>query len=55
MRDEKLAERIICAVVKAVKLPVTLKMRTGWDDKNRNAPVLAKIAGGKKEIKISRI
>jgi tRNA-dihydrouridine synthase B len=30
--------------VKAVDLPVTLKMRTGWDDKSRNAPVLAKIA-----------
>ena len=30
--------------MKAVDLPVTLKMRTGWDDKNRNAPRLAKIA-----------
>jgi tRNA-dihydrouridine synthase B len=44
MKDEKLAAQIIAAVVKAVQLPVTLKMRTGWDDSNRNAPVLAKIA-----------
>ncbi len=44
MRDEDLATRIIEATVKAVKIPVTLKMRTGWDDKSRNAPKLAKIA-----------
>ena len=44
MREEGLAARILEAVVKAVDLPVTLKMRTGWDDKTRNAPVLAKIA-----------
>ena len=44
MRDEKHAGKIIDAVVKAVNLPVTLKMRTGWDDSSRNAPVLAKIA-----------
>jgi tRNA-dihydrouridine synthase B len=30
--------------VKAVSIPVTLKMRTGWDDQSRNAPRLAKIA-----------
>src|SRR5579862_5006056 len=44
MRDESLAGRILDAVVKAVRLPVTLKMRTGWDITNRNAPNLAKIA-----------
>ena len=44
MRDEKLAGKIIDSVVKAVNLPVTLKMRTGWDDGSRNAPFLAKIA-----------
>lgn len=44
MRDEKLATRIIKATVKAVKVPVTLKMRTGWDDQTRNAPFLAKVA-----------
>jgi len=44
MREEGLAARILEAVVKAVNLPVTLKMRTGWDEKNRNAPALARIA-----------
>lgn len=44
MRDEKLAAQILAAVIKAVKLPVTLKMRTGWDQNSRNAPNLAKIA-----------
>ncbi len=44
MRDEAKAGAIIEAVVKAVNLPVTLKMRTGWDDDNRNAPNLARIA-----------
>src|SRR5216683_312405 len=44
MRDELQAARILEATVKAVDLPVTLKMRTGWDDRNRNAPALARIA-----------
>src|ERR1044072_4226863 len=44
MRDETHAARILEATVKAVDLPVTLKMRTGWDEHNRNAPRLAKIA-----------
>ncbi len=44
MRDELHAARILEATVKAVDLPVTLKMRTGWDDSHRNAPVLARIA-----------
>src|SRR5262247_782897 len=44
MRDEVHAGRILEATVKAVDLPVTLKMRTGWDDRNRNAPRLAQIA-----------
>src|SRR5579872_4582363 len=44
MRDELHAARILEATVKAVDLPVTLKMRTGWDDRNRNAPRLAQIA-----------
>src|ERR1700722_20138169 len=44
MRDEANAGRILEATVKAVDLPVTLKMRTGWDDKSRNAPRLARIA-----------
>jgi tRNA-dihydrouridine synthase B len=44
MRDETHAARILEATVRAVDLPVTLKMRTGWDDHNRNAPRLARIA-----------
>ncbi len=44
MRDERLAARILKATVDAVDLPVTLKMRTGWDDADRNAPRLARIA-----------
>ena len=44
MRDELHAARILEATVNAVDLPVTLKMRTGWDDRNRNAPNLARIA-----------
>src|SRR5579885_479414 len=44
MRDEVHAARILAATVKAVSLPVTVKMRTGWDDNHRNAPRLARIA-----------
>src|SRR6202008_813887 len=44
MRDEVHAAKILEATVKAVKLPVTMKMRTGWDSSNRNAPNLARIA-----------
>lgn len=44
MRDEVHAAKILTATVKAVKIPVTLKMRMGWDHHNLNAPRLAKIA-----------
>ncbi len=44
MREERLAGEILEAVVKAVSIPVTMKMRTGWDDDNRNAPTFARIA-----------
>jgi tRNA-dihydrouridine synthase B len=44
MRDEIHAARILSETVRAVDLPVTLKMRTGWDEHNRNAPQLARIA-----------
>jgi tRNA-dihydrouridine synthase B len=44
MRDEARAGRIIEAVVKSVRIPVTLKIRLGWDDETRNAPALARIA-----------
>ncbi len=44
MRDLVHAGKILDATVKAVSIPVTLKMRTGWDDQSRNAPELARIA-----------
>ncbi|MDP6885143.1 MAG: tRNA dihydrouridine synthase DusB [Rhodospirillales bacterium] len=44
MRDENLVARILEATCRAVNLPVTLKMRTGWDDSTRNAPSLARRA-----------
>jgi len=44
MRDETLVARILSAVVDAVDVPVTLKIRTGWDHDQRNAPVIARIA-----------
>ena len=44
MQNEKLVEDIIKSVVNAVDIPVTLKMRTGWDEENKNAPTIAKIA-----------
>ncbi len=42
MKDIDLAERIVKAVVDAVEIPVTVKMRTGWDKDSINAPELAK-------------
>ena len=42
MRDVALAESIVKAVVNAVDIPVTVKMRTGWDSDSINAPELAK-------------
>jgi len=44
MKDEDLAVRIMEAVVNAVKIPVTMKMRLGWNFENLNAPSLAKKA-----------
>jgi len=44
MRDLKLAAQLITATIKSVSVPVTLKMRLGWDDGCRNAPELARIA-----------
>ncbi|MCK5424583.1 MAG: tRNA dihydrouridine synthase DusB, partial [Emcibacter sp.] len=44
MQDLGEAKKILVAVVEAVQVPVTLKMRTGWDITNRNAPELAHIA-----------
>lgn len=42
MKDEDLALRIVSAVVKSVSVPVSVKMRLGWDADHLNAPVLAK-------------
>lgn len=44
MRDLDLAERLVAAAVEAVKVPVTVKMRLGWDDATRNAPEFARRA-----------
>jgi tRNA-dihydrouridine synthase B len=44
MRDEVLAAKILAATVRAVDVPVTLKMRMGWDRESLNAPALARIA-----------
>ena len=44
MKDICLAWEIICAVVKAVSVPVTVKMRSGWDNDNLNAVALAEVA-----------
>lgn len=46
LRDPQLVESILCAVVDAVEVPVTLKIRTGWDRHNRNATQIAQIAEG---------
>ena len=44
MQDETLATQIMDAVVKAVNVPVTMKMRLGWSAENLNAPSLARKA-----------
>jgi tRNA-dihydrouridine synthase B len=44
LKDEPLVARIVDAVVRAVDVPVTLKIRTGWNKDNRNALTIAKIA-----------
>ena len=41
MRDPELATRLMAAAVEAVDVPVTVKMRLGWDDASRNAPQIA--------------
>lgn len=45
LKDEKLVAEILSTVSHAVSVPVTLKIRTGWDQKNKNALRIAKIAG----------
>ena len=46
LQDEPLVARILGAVVAAVPVPVTLKIRTGWDHENINAVRIARIAEG---------
>ena len=43
MREPAHAATVIAAMAKAVKIPVTVKMRAGWNDEERNAPVLARM------------
>jgi nifR3 family TIM-barrel protein len=43
MREPEHAARVIDAMTKAVKIPVTVKMRAGWNDADRNAPELARM------------
>src|SRR6516164_4195338 len=43
MREPSHAASVIGAMAKAVRIPVTVKMRAGWDDANRNAPALAQM------------
>lgn len=44
LKDEQLVEKILLAVTSAVNVPVTLKIRTGWDNDNKNALRIARIA-----------
>ncbi len=44
LKDEPLVARILSSVVDAVSVPVTLKIRTGWDETNKNAVSIARIA-----------
>jgi len=44
LKDEPLVRQILESVVTAVDIPVTLKIRTGWDTENRNGPAIARIA-----------
>jgi tRNA-dihydrouridine synthase B len=41
MREPELASRVVAAMTKAVRIPVTVKMRAGWSDRDRNADALA--------------
>jgi len=43
MREPEHAASVIAAMTRAVKIPVTVKMRAGWNDADRNAPTLAKM------------
>jgi tRNA-dihydrouridine synthase B len=44
LKNEPLVAKIVSSVVSAVNVPVTLKIRTGWDEQNKNAVTIAEIA-----------
>ena len=44
LKNEPLVEQILRSVVRSVSVPVTLKIRTGWDPEHRNAATIARIA-----------
>src|SRR6201988_1587780 len=46
MREPEHAQSVVHAMAKAVKIPVTVKMRAGWNDSSRNAPELARMVQG---------
>ena len=46
MREPDLARALVRAVVEAISVPVTVKMRLGWDDADRNAPAFARALEG---------
>jgi len=46
MRDPQLVKNIVKKIVNAIKIPFTIKFRTGWDEKNINVVEMAKIAEG---------
>ena len=48
MREPAHAAAVIAAMTKAVKIPVTVKMRAGWNDDERNAPTLARMVRGRR-------
>src|SRR5205809_2180479 len=43
MREPHHASAVVSAMAKAVRIPVTVKMRAGWNDEERNAPILARM------------
>src|SRR5215210_4382693 len=43
MREPAHAAAVVAAMTKAVRIPVTVKMRSGWDESDRNAPLLARM------------
>src|SRR5437764_5615785 len=46
MREPQHAQAVVGAMARAVKIPVTVKMRAGWNDEDRNAPALARMVQG---------